>query len=63
MVNLVPIPACRTCVFRTSTRNNAYQDLSGLYVGGMFSEDQWKIAVCRAFNSFRVTDSLTSLTE
>ena len=35
-----------------------------LYLGGKFGEDRWKIAICRAFNSFCVTDSLTdSLTD
>ena len=33
--------------------------LLGLYLGGKFGEDRWKIAICRAFNSFCVTDSLT----
>ena len=35
----------------------------GLYLGasqgGKFGEDRWKIAMCRAFNSFCMTDSLT----
>ena len=32
------------------------QHLLGLYLGGKFGEDRWKIAICRAFNSFCVTD-------
>ena len=36
----------------------------GLYLGGKFGEDRWKFAICRAFNSFCVTDSRThSLTD
>jgi len=31
----------------------------GIYLGGKFGEHRWKIAICRAFNSFCVTDSLT----
>ena len=33
--------------------------LLGLYLVGKFDEDQWKIAICRAFNSFCVTDRQT----
>jgi len=28
----------------------------GLYFRGKFGEDRWRIAICRAFNSFHVTD-------
>ena len=27
--------------------------------GDKFGEDRWRIVICRAFNSFHVTDSLT----
>jgi len=30
-----------------------------LYLGGKFGEHRWMIAICRAFNSFYVTDWLT----
>ena len=40
-------------------QNNREPHLLGLYLGGKFGEDRWKIAICRAFNSFCVTDSLT----
>jgi len=45
--------------FRISTENNRWPHLPGLYLGGKFGEDRWRIAICRAFNSFRVTDWLT----
>ena len=53
---LIPLPVWRTRVFRISTKNNRHQHLPGLYLGGKFVEDRWRIVICRAFNSFRVTD-------
>ena len=31
------------------------------YFGGRFGEDLWRIAVCKAFNSFRVTNTFYNL--
>ena len=42
---------------RFPPKNNRY--LLGLYLGGKFGEHRWKIEICRAFNSFCVTDSQT----
>jgi len=40
-------------------QNNRYPHLLELYLGGKFGEDLYRIAFCRAFNSFHLTDSLT----
>ena len=39
------------------TKNSRH--LLGIYLGGKFGEHRWKIAICRAFYSFCMTDSLT----
>ena len=33
-------------------QNNSYSQLHRLYLSGKFGEDWWKIATCRALNSF-----------
>ena len=40
-------------------RNSRWPHLPEPYLDGKFGEDRWMIVICRAFNSFRVTDSLT----
>jgi len=46
-------------LFWISTKNNMWSHLLGDYHDGKCGEDRWKIATCRAFNSFCVTDWLT----
>jgi len=37
-------------------KNNKQPHPLRLYLGGKFGEDRWRIAMCRALNSFCVTD-------
>jgi len=49
----------QTEIFKISTKNNRSQHLVELYGSGKFGESWWKTAICKAFNSFCVTHSLT----
>jgi len=44
------------CLLDFHERQQVTTYLPGLYLGGKFGEDRWRIAICRAFNLFRVTD-------
>jgi len=50
--NQIPLPVWLTWIFWISTKNNRYSHLLRNYLAGKFGEDWWKIATCRAFNSF-----------